>query len=461
MTDSYSSLRETFFDECDALLGKALSLHATLATDANGAAFKELHRCVHGVAGAAASMDMQQLASLARALEVVLDPLRGAGAWPDAGCRARCGEALQELAAAVGLLRAGRTPDLRRMAVLESGLRSAVPSSANARCEDVRLIVFDVSRSLAGAEIVVEHVLDELAQAGRVERVSEDEVAPDGGRGAWRIRFSGAVSDDWIRDLLGGVAEPGSLLVVPAVGGEGALSAGRHAVVACVDGPGDDIDERGVDGEWYVGFRVAAQCYLCAAERVLDVRPYHGEFVLPGLPAFVRGLIGVGEEAVPLVDGRKALLGLQDAGEVPDAAAMLVLQAPHGMVALLADEAGRSLRVTPGQLRMPAALEGVFAACPVVAMHFGAEGVSLVLDVMRFCAYLDPQLKRATTAEPEAQRAMTGAQMNEKGSEGAKKPLRSATIGPAGPPVPPAPRRGRSVPAGRKTLEEEWGRPDP
>lgn len=457
MTDSYSSLRETFFDECDALLGKALSLHATLSANANGAAFKELHRCVHGVAGGAASMDLPQLASLARALEAVLDPLRGGGTWPDPECRARCGEALQALVAAARLLRAGRSPDLQRMAMLESGLRSAVPPGANTQREEVRMIVFSVSRSLAGAEIVVEHVLDELAQAGHVESVSEDEVEPEARRGAWRLRFSGAVSDDWIRDLLGGVAEPGSLSVLPVTDGE-RPSADRRAMGAPVDASDcNDSHACGGEGEWFVGFRVATQCYACAAEQVLDVRPYRGEFVVPGLPAVVRGLIGVGEEAVPLLDGRQVLLGMRDTWEVPDAATMLVLQAPEGMVALLADEAGRSLRVEPGQLRAPTALQGLFAACPIVGMHFGAEGVSLVLDVTRLCNYLDPELKRAAPARE----APLPELLNEKGLEIAKKSLRSATIGPAGPPVPPAPRRGRSVPAGRRTLEEEWGRPDP
>lgn len=485
MTDRYSSLRDTFFEECDALLGKALSLQAMPVRPGTAPDFKELHRCVHGVAGAAASMDMPRLASLARALETMLAPLRGAGDWPDARSRALCGEVLQALVGLVRQLGAGLEPDWsgaveleKGMAALEAGSGADDAEMAGEPAPCARLIAFRVSRSLVGAEIVVEHVLEELASTGRVERLSDVGCSEDGAEPEWRLRYAGAASDVWIRELFGGVAEPGSLSlavvgevgVTRAAGREAADSGIREATITDAHGPRGhaEAEARGMrsatgaaegEGEWFVGFRVATQDYLCAADEVLDVRPYRGEFVLPGLPAGVRGLIGVGDAAVPLLDGRSVLLG-RESSVVPEAAQMLVLQAPGGMVALLADDAGRRLCRDPRQLRRPMALRGVFAACPVVGLHFGADGVRLVLDVRRLCAHLDPSPLPAHMAGDHPPEASAG-ELAENRLDGAKRPTRSATIGPAGPPVPPAPRRGRAVSAGRRMLEEEWGRPDP
>lgn len=479
MTLGDSSLRETFFHECDLLLGKASSLFGSIADELSRADFKELHRCVHGIAGSAASMDMPQLASLARALEGRLDPLRELGAWPDTGYRKLCGDALSELGRAVAMLRRGNAPDPSRLAALEAELGAAVPASEASPCAptDARLIAFSVSRSLAGAEIVVEHVLEELSSAGRIERMEEGDAATGTHGGAWQILFSGAVSDEWIRDLLSGIAEPGSLRVEAADAervaapedaarlrrDELTLRAGKDVVT---DRDGDGLGDAGGDaardeGDWFVSFRVAAQRYVCGEEWVLDVRPYQGQFIVPGVPAFVRGLIGVGEEAVPLLDARRVLLGMDGCSELPDSGAMLVLQAPDGMVALLVDEAGRSLRVRRGQLHMPAALRGVFSACPVTGLLFGIDGVSLVLDVVRLWAVLDPTYRSRSGAGPDAAGALTATPQVVAEADGSfRKSSRSATIGPAGPPVPPAPRRGRTAPQGRRTLEEEWGRPD-
>lgn len=459
MTDRYPSLRDAFFDECDALLGSALSLRAKLATAGDPAAFKELHRCVHGVAGAASSMDMPQLASLARALETVLDPLRATGAWPDARCSELCGDALEELVTVVRQLRAGLVPDWRHAAALEGDLQAGGSMGGATQTRGVRRIAFRVSRSLVGAEIVVEHVLEELQRTGRVER--EREGIGEGSGGEWCLRFVGAVSDDWIRELLGGVAEPGSVRVEQEGDDRPGAWANRPTTGVIADGLGRRGEDPGCDeGEWFVAFRLAAQRYVFAAERVLDVRPYRGEFVLPGMPAGVRGLIGVGEEAVPLIDGYAALLG-QAAQVPPESAAMLVLQAPGGMIALLADEAGQDVRVKRGQLRTPAALAGVFAACPVSGLCFGADYVSLVVDVERLCAFLDPTLRRNVRVEQSADEGRVQDGADRRGFKDASRSSRSTTIAPAGPPVPPAPRRGRVMSAGRRTLEEEWGLSSP
>ncbi|HRD35714.1 MAG TPA: Hpt domain-containing protein, partial [Rhodocyclaceae bacterium] len=95
MSRDFQAFHKTFFDESRQLLAAARSIAADGAHASLGAAqLAELHRCVHGVAGGAATLGFDQPASLARAVEACLERFRARASSPDAATLGCCRAAL-------------------------------------------------------------------------------------------------------------------------------------------------------------------------------------------------------------------------------------------------------------------------------------------------------------------------------------------------------------------------------
>ena len=189
----------------------------------------EVFRCAHSIKGGSATFGFADMAELTHVMETLLDAVRKGRLPLD---RARVGGCL----AAVDILRrqllAHRdgvasdplaTADMcRRLAGLCHAAEAdpAVPARSADGGGALLDLHFVVARMVAGSEVLIENMLDELAALGELV-VTEH---PPGGAagGEWHVRLRTARSEPEVRAVMDLVTEPGQLRIAPVVPAPGA-----------------------------------------------------------------------------------------------------------------------------------------------------------------------------------------------------------------------------------------------
>lgn len=433
----------------------------------------ELHRCTHCVAGGAATLGFEQAAALARALEERLDRYRTGGEKLDSATIAHCAEALSMLLEMLAGLQAGELrasgPIEQMIASLGLPLGNPAGYEAAGLVRNLRSIRFVLSRSLAGADILIEHVLEDLGRLGRIARV---QAPPEGATGVWCIELESRAEDAGLIDVLDQIAEPGSLRID--------RDSDRGGGRAYRDGPpiGLDASEAGAGASRspdrtslpnqalyaqpgptaieHVSFRVGGQWFAVSASRILGVAPYRGEIRMPGVSPVLLGMLAIAGEPIPLVHAHLALGVDPSDAAVDDAARVVLMDTLEGPIGLLADDIGDRLQLRPDELKRPRALPGLVAGSPVTGFVFVQDEACSLLDPDRFCAFLagfdgGPAIggdaSNATTG-PRPHRAM----MQDGASSAIMATSRNSRM-----PV----RRATTRPVVRGSLEEEWKQRDP
>lgn len=482
MSRDFQAFHQTFFDESKELLDAAF----VIVAEGAGASLSreqvaELHRCVHGVAGGAATLGFEQPALLARAIEERLDRYRTGGDGPDAAALGRCQEALGLLGELLARLRAGEALPGNQIEMMIARLQARVEARAEDRsagdAQDVRSIRFVLSRSLAGADIIIEHVLDDLGRLGNILGVVPP---PDQGERSWCIRMAGEAPDSRIADVLEQIAEPGSLQITrapaaPADAGPlrepepnrmpsaspGDPGGAALSPIGCSAErvPAADHDS-GTPADEHVSFWVGDQMFVIAAPDLLGVEGYRGELRMPGLPAVLLGMLAVNGEPVPLVDARRAL-HIDEPGVDPDEVApVLLIETRAGPIGLLADRIGERLRLQRAQLRRPRALQRLIAGSPVTGFFFIGDRVAGFLEPDRLCRYLDGfevEVSALDAGDTKQSQVPDGRQADRTMMQA--RPGSAIMTGNTGTHAPV--RRVAARPVARRSLEEEWKQRDP
>lgn len=482
MSCDLQAFHQTFFDESKALLDSALAIVAEGArASLSGGQIAELHRCVHGVAGGAATLGFDQPALLARAVEACLDRYRSGDDTLDAATIGRCGEALGLLTELLACTRSGEAPPAQAIEVmiarLVPGVGAPADEQADRAAEGVYSLRFVLSRSLAGADIIIEHVLEDLGRLGRVLRVTPPSEAAEGN---WCIGMASAAVDTRLADVLDQIAEPGSLQIIREPGRTGCVDPPRESESAKgLGAPLQDsivaaqpvtagspkrsvLDDAGSEpaADEHLSFWVGDQRFVVVASRVLGVEAYRGELRMPGLPAVLLGMLVVNGELVPLVDTHHALGIDQFQPESDELEPVLLIETHAGPIGLLADRMGERLQLRPTQLRRPRALRGLLVGSPVTGFFFTGDGVCGFLEPDRLCTFLagfEAELHPLDASVDEegvtAERRQTDRTMMQAGRGSAIMAGSKATRAPG--------RRVVARPVARRSLEEEWKQRDP
>ena len=462
MSTDLSAFHATFFEEAQQLLGRGADILLEMRpSSSNPALLDELHRCVHGVVGGAATLGFSDLAVLARSLECWLDNARRATCPLQRGEILLCGLALTELQTCVSAHQDGHDPDVLSMERVCDRLRSSAPSQ-NSRNEvlatepvskvslkdeqnsgsvtgvglneeteatHVRVLRFRVSRLLVGADLLVEHVMEDLARLGQVSDVvySRNDI----GDRMVEVDFLGQPEDEAVRAVVEPIAEPGSIEF------DSVEHENRMVAVA----------------EAFLPFDAGDQAYLIERKWVVEVRPCADVLRLPGLPPFVVGVVGLADEPVVLIDTWMAMDPRNAAGDSDTRDARIILVSSRiGPIALLVDAVGED-RILPDRgATYPRALRNALVDAPVEGFVFepesgrGCRGRTVV-DVERLVSYLEDVL------------SLRSARVSDALSGGSGPPSRSkngtdAVVRASG---GSEPRRGiRRVPAAGSSLVDEW-----
>ena len=461
MSIDLSAFNATFFEEAQQLLGRGADILLEMQPSSpNPALLDELHRCVHGVVGGAATLGFSDLAVLARSLEHWLE-----GARVSAGTLQRreimlCGQALAQLQSCVSAHQDGHDPDVLSMEricdrlrssalshhsrdealVIEreskvslkdsqnSGSVSGVGLNGEAEAAPVRVLRFKVSRLLVGADLLLEHVMEDLARLGQVS----DRVHSRNEKGDRLIEvdFLGQLEDEAVRAVVEPIAEPGSI----------EFDSVEH-------------ENRMVVVEAFLPFDAGDQAYLIERKWVVEVRPCADVLRLPGLPPFVVGVVGLGDEPVVLIDTWMAMDPRNAAGDSDTRDARIILVSSRiGPVALLVDAVGDD-RILPDQgAKYPRALRTALVDAPVEGFVFvpesgeGCRGRTVV-DVERLVSYLEDVLNLRSTKVSGA--VSVGATLSSRSRNGTDAAVSASSSSEY--------KRGiRRVPAAGSSLVDEW-----
>ena len=375
------SIQQTFLTEGEELVGLAERCAWTSAPDEQ--AVSELIRCVHGLKGAAASVGFGDFADFAAALET---QCRRMGAHGDDALRERVLDALAFLQQWLGALRAAQAPGVARIraqrARLERGndaappagdrLSPAVQPAASTAARHLR-IVYATGRMLIGAELIQEHVLDTLAQAGRVLSVQPPDA--ETGDRQWQLECETPLDDRALSALFDQLAEPGSLKV-EEVGPERAR-------------PEPEPGPASAQVQAYVTVRLG-QHWFAVEDRAVHSALSPGEcLALPGAGMAV----ALDDQLLPLiVPAHLPDLEVQELSAA--VSTVLVLRAQSGLFGLLCNELGELLpgenddlkrfgragtlhqaRFIDGALRLEDGWLPLLAPDELLALHADGEGL--------------------------------------------------------------------------------------
>lgn len=306
----------------------------------------------------------------------------------DDALRERVLDALAFLQQWLGALRAAQAPGVARIraqrARLERGndaappagdrLSPAVQPAASTAARHLR-IVYATGRMLIGAELIQEHVLDTLAQAGRVLSVQPPDA--ETGDRQWQLECETPLDDRALIALFDQLAEPGSLKV-EEVGPERARPEPE---------PGPASAQ--VQVQAYVTVRLG-QHWFAVEDRAVHSALSPGEcLALPGAGMAV----ALDDQLLPLiVPAHLPDLEVQELSAA--VSTVLVLRAQSGLFGLLCNELGELLpgenddlkrfgragtlhqaRFIDGALRLEDGWLPLLAPDELLALHADGEGL--------------------------------------------------------------------------------------
>ena len=128
-----------------------------------------------------------------------------------------------------------------------------------------------------------------------------------------------------------------------------------------------------------IAFRVGPETFALDIMAVRQIIPYKGSTSVPTAPAFVEGVIVVGNSVVPVIDLRARLYpGVEDRVE---RSLVLITHSTNGLIGLKVDEVRRIITVRPeALLPAPPIVNGVRSDFLVaVIKHF--DRVFLLIDL--------------------------------------------------------------------------------
>ncbi|THF66505.1 chemotaxis protein CheA [Pseudothauera nasutitermitis] len=221
MSLDLSQFHQLFFEEAGEHLQNIEAI--LLRIDPRHAAQEdvaEIFRAAHSIKGSGATFGFEDVAALMHAMEELLDRVRK-GELPfdermvEAGLAA-C-DALRNL---LDARRGGPPADAARareaaarLAALAQGAAPSATAGAVAG-KDVGTAweaVFRLARVVAGSELLVDNMLQELARLGACEVL--ERPGPLGGDGSWRVRIHGPEDEAGLRAVLELVTDPGELVI--------------------------------------------------------------------------------------------------------------------------------------------------------------------------------------------------------------------------------------------------------
>ena len=462
MSTDLSAFHATFFEEAQQLLGRGADILLELQPgSANPALLDELHRCVHGVVGGAATLGFSDLAVLARSLERWLDDVRIETRPLQRGEIMLCGVALTELQACVTAQQDGHDPDVLSMERVCDRLRSLAPSqdswnevlttgpaskvslkdkqnsgsvtgvggNGEAEATYLRVLRFKVSRLLVGADLLVEHVMEDLGRLGQVSDVVYSRN--ESGDRLVEVDFLAHPEDEAVRAVVEPIAEPGSIEF------DSVEHENRMVAVA----------------EAFLPFDAGDQAYLIERKWVVEVRPCADVLRLPGLPPFVVGVVGLGDEPVVLIDTWMAMDPRNAAGDSDTRDARIILVSSRiGPVALLVDGVGEDRMLPDRGAKYPRALRSALVDAPVEGFVFEPESGRgnrgrTVVDVERLVSYLEDVLNLRSARVSGA--LSVGATLSSRSRKGADAVVRGSSGSEHS-------RGIRRAPASGSSLVDEW-----
>lgn len=441
MSRDLQAFHQAFFDESKLLLDDAIAIvecgRAELLTAGQIA---ELHRCVHSIAGGAVTLGFDQPTALARALEIFIDACRGGALCLDRDAIECCADGLKLLDDSLAGLQSGRMPvpdhvDYMITRLTRPGAQPRKPQAqVNPQVQDQgdsgRTIRFVVSRALAGADLIIEHVLEDLGRLGRLISVNPPS---EGREGSWCVTVESGADDTALSDVLDQIAEPGSLRI------DRVVETQAEAVVQAAP-----------SGDEHVTFWVGDQWFVVAASHLLGTDEYRGELRMPGVPPVLLGLLVFKGELIPLIDAHLAL-GIDTDSIGMDAPARVVsIKTRDGPIGLLVDRVGDRLTLQQAQLRQPRALRRLLTGSPVTGFFLVEEGVCACLDPDLLCVFLEGFASEVSPL-PEVARAFERV-----GQQGAQMQARTTSSIMTGGKEGRSPRKMSARPVARRSLEEEW-----
>jgi purine-binding chemotaxis protein CheW len=131
----------------------------------------------------------------------------------------------------------------------------------------------------------------------------------------------------------------------------------------------------------YLAFTLGGEDYAIDIRKVREIRRYEAPTRIAGAPAFVKGVVNLRGEIVPIVDLR-IRFGQADVAYGPFTV-VIVLALDGRLVGMVADGVSDVISLDPAHLRAPPDLGTATRLSYVVALAAMAERMLIVIDIER------------------------------------------------------------------------------
>lgn len=412
-----AQFHEMFFDECEESLENARCLLLDCGSGGMPNAFHQLQRCVHSIKGGAKTFGFDRVAELAASIEQALSRVAADGAPADPDLMVLCRSAFSVLRASLVALRRGQPlaeDEIGRMLVALDRIGTPM-HCGDAGLADVcaehtirrHRVVFRAARSLVSADLVMDDMLEALAELGQV--VVRRRPVSDMRDGVWQLDIASHHPVTALREVLGRAADPETLQVrsddadppadvkesrvssaslrvervsdrpplrPPAAGPAGQPTAAREAWPRGAEGTASDAS----GPRDHLVFSVGGQRFAVRAECIASVRACGEIQLMAGLPDGVKGLAVLDGRFAPVIDLRRWLRPVVEGGSrfVPQ----LVLNLESGPVGLLVDEVEDVVAIDLADIQRPHTLLSAHDGLAPVGLLMQQDGLLPIVDLV-------------------------------------------------------------------------------
>lgn len=410
-----TQFHEMFFDECEELLDRAELLLREYQPLASPGTLAELRRCAHSIKGGCATFGFTCMAGCAaeleRALDPALDPALASGEQPDTSMLALCGESFKMLRELVACQRCGTEPDEKRVADLVARLAVlGTPSSVDKRGELEQGACygfsFVVSRTVVGADLLIEDMFEQLERVGKV--TARSRPAPEDRHARWHLQVETVpgVTQTEVCQIVARLADPESLQVelmdaatsAPAVisassdetgsaesdvvthPGGTCARAGADRAASSAARSAEHIEGRSQTIVRYLVFGVSGQRYAARADEIEQVRACANLQPLAGAAKGVLGVLEVRGEYVPVIDSRNCLGAT--AASPSSLTPVMMLRTEAGRVGVRVDEVGDIVELDASAIQAPHRLIANRGFVHIVGLARFQEQLLTVIDLI-------------------------------------------------------------------------------
>jgi len=169
----------------------------------------------------------------------------------------------------------------------------------------------------------------------------------------------------------------------------------------------DDIDalddEEDTGAFTYLTFHVGGEEYAVEVAHVTEIVRLQKAFLVPDVPAYVRGVINLRGKVIPLLDVRSRF-GLPDAAYT-DRTVVVVLEVGDSATGLVVDGVSDVTEIPPDQVETHEGLRGAGSRSMVKGLGKRQSGVSFILDVELLLSQSTARADASAAAKPAARPA--------------------------------------------------------